>query len=213
MRYNRIVMLLAFIGITFCARGANTASVAFKLDTRQAMSISAIESPILSLETSSTEFTLDLRELKTSSFCTFSLSLTDGSNHDIEETISCPINIPTEWSEKFHKFAECFGNDFQKALIMKTGKVDGAGKELLVWQDYVVGTDPTNPNDTFKISIVFVDAKPRLVMSPDLPPEEKSLRRYTVYGKRSLRDSSWTVIQDQDDLMEFKFFKISVEMR
>ncbi|MCQ2394288.1 MAG: CotH kinase family protein [Kiritimatiellae bacterium] len=51
------------------------------------------------------------------------------------------------------------------------------GKSIPLWQDYVAGTIPTDPNDRFRItSFARVDGKPRFTYSPDLGER----RVYTV---------------------------------
>ena len=57
------------------------------------------------------------------------------------------VAVPATWTVNYPKFTEKFGSDFTKALAMKTGKKDGAGNPMFVWQDYVAGTDPTKEDD------------------------------------------------------------------
>ena len=102
--------------------------------------------------------------------------------------------------------------DFTKALTMKTGKKDGAGNEMLVWQDYVAGTDPTDEKDVFTASITIVDGKVTISYTPELDDARKAMRKYTIWGKTSLMDTNWTEVQDGHEA-EYNFFKVSVEMR
>ena len=95
---------------------------------------------------------------------------------------------------------------------MKTGKKDGAGNEMLVWQDYVAGTDPTDEKDVFTASITIVDGKVTISYTPELDDARKAMRKYTIWGKTSLMDTNWTEVQDGHEA-EYNFFKVSVEMR
>lgn len=122
------------------------------------------------------------------------------------------VAIPSTWAENYPTFASKFGNDFTAALGKSTGKVGANGAPMLVWQDYVAGTDPTNPKDKFTASITIVDGKVRISYSPELDEERKALRKYTTWGKRSLLDTDWTEVQAGHE-SDYNFFKVSVEMR
>jgi hypothetical protein len=65
------------------------------------------------------------------------------------------IAITSEWATQYEGFEAKFGSDFTAAITAATGKFDGVGKPMMVWQDYVAGTDPTDPTDTFQASITF----------------------------------------------------------
>lgn len=122
------------------------------------------------------------------------------------------VAIPSTWAENYPTFASKFGSDFTAALGKSTGKVGANGAPMLVWQDYVAGTDPTNPKDKFTASITIVDGKVCISYSPELDEERKALRKYTTWGKRSLLDTDWTEVQAGHE-PDYNFFKVSVEMR
>lgn len=122
------------------------------------------------------------------------------------------VAVPATWSVNYPKFTEKFGTDFTKALAMQTGKKDGAGNPMFVWQDYVAGTDPTKEDDVFAASITIVDGKVVISYTPELDEARKAMRKYTTWGKKSLMDTEWTEVQ-QGSEAEFNFFKVSVEMR
>ena len=122
------------------------------------------------------------------------------------------VAVPASWAENYPFFAAKYGSDFTKALTMKTGKKDGAGNEMLVWQDYVAGTDPTDEKDVFTASITIVDGKVTISYTPELDDARKAMRKYTIWGKTSLMDTNWTEVQDGHEA-EYNFFKVSVEMR
>ena len=122
------------------------------------------------------------------------------------------VSIPSEWKKSYPEFDLLYGGDLAKALTMKTGKRDGSGRELFVWQDYVAGTDPTKIDDVFTASISFINGYPVITCSPELSEEAKALRKYTVLGKRRLQDTDWReVTEDCED--EYNFFKVTVELR
>lgn len=122
------------------------------------------------------------------------------------------VAVPAAWTENYPTFSSCYGTDLTKALIKKNGKKDAAGNDMFVWQDYVAGTDPTNPNDRFCATISVVDGKVIVSYSPELDVQRKSLRQYTVWGKSKLTDQEWHVVDDED-IGQFNFFKVTVEMR
>lgn len=130
----------------------------------------------------------------------------------IAEVKGTSVAVPQTWAEEYPEFAAKFGSDFTKALTMKSGKTAAGGREMLVWEDYVAGTDPTDPNDKFTATMTMVDGKPVISWTPELDSERAAMRKYTTYGKAKLSDSEWTVVPDgrEDD---YNFFKVTVEMR
>jgi len=124
-----------------------------------------------------------------------------------------PVAIAATWSEQYPGFEAKFGSDFTAALTKPTGKHDGAGNAMFVWQDYVAGTDPTNPNDVFKASITFDKdtGEPIISWTPELSAQEAAKRLYRKYGKVKLNDGDWTPIDG--DASDYNFFKVTVEMR
>ena len=122
------------------------------------------------------------------------------------------VAVPATWTVNYPKFTEKFGTDFTKALAMQTGKKDGAGNPMFVWQDYVAGTDPTDETDVFTASITIVDGKVKVSYSPELDDARKALRKYTTWGKVKLTDKDWSVVGEGEE-GNFNFFKVTVEMR
>lgn len=140
------------------------------------------------------------------------LSSDTGFVNVIAEVEGSAISVPESWSENYPLFKTKFGSDFSKAVVMKTGKQEQNGKDMLVWQDYVAGTDPTNPQDVFKAFITIQDGKVTVSYTPELDAERKALRKYTVWGKKSLLDGNWVEVTNQE-LSGYNFFKVTVEMR
>ena len=125
---------------------------------------------------------------------------------------SAAVAIPETWAASYPGFAQKFGTDFTQALMKPTGKIGTGGTPMLVWQDYVAGTDPTDENDVFSASITIVDGKVTVSYTPELDDVRKAMRKYTTWGKRSLLDTDWTEVQKGRE-SEYNFFKVSVEMK
>lgn len=121
--------------------------------------------------------------------------------------------LAEEWIARYVGFADRFGTDFTTALTMQTGKRDGTGNPLFVWQDLVAGTDPTDETSVFRasISVDAVTGKPIVGWTPALPAAEAALRTYRKFGKVHLSDPSWTEIFDNEE--DFNFFKVVVDMK
>ena len=129
-----------------------------------------------------------------------------------EVTSGGPVAISSTWADQYPGFEEKFGSDFTAALTKPTGKRDGAGNAMLVWQDFVAGTDPTKEDDVFKADITFdADSKPIISWTPELSEAEAAKRNYKKYGKVKLNDAEWTLIDGNE--ADYNFFKVSVEMK
>ena len=125
-----------------------------------------------------------------------------------------PVTVKADWAKteldmkfgegKKDAFIAKFGDDFSSAMMKKTGKKDSDGKELLVWHDYVAGTDPTDINSTFKAIIEIQDGKPVIGWEPDLNSVGEE-RVYIVQGKERLSDIWHSPITALDH-----FFKVDV---
>ena len=130
----------------------------------------------------------------------------------ITEVKGSAVAIPETWAASYPGFVEKFGADFTQALMKPTGKIGTGGTPMLVWQDYVAGTDPTNEKDVFTASIAIVDGKVTISYTPELDDTRKAMRKYTIWGKSSLLDADWTEVPEGNE-SKFNFFKVSVEMR
>ena len=119
--------------------------------------------------------------------------------------------VPLSWTNNIPRFAVKFGNDFSSALMKPTGKRDACGNALLVWEDYVAGTDPTDVEDVLHADITLVNGVPHISYMPELPILEKAKRNYTIYGKERLQDGKWSVVTG--DAAKYNFFKVMVEMK
>ena len=121
------------------------------------------------------------------------------------------VAIPESWAANYSGFEDKFGNDFTAALTKPSGKRDAQGNALMVWQDYVAGTDPTKEDDVFQASITIANGVPLISYTPELPPEERAKRNYVTYGKARLQDEEWHVVDG--DAANYNFFKVTVEMK
>ena len=75
-----------------------------------------------------------------------------------------------------------------------------------LWASWMTGLDPTDQDDgKFTLDLTFIDGKPHLNWSPDLGSE----RKYTKWGKASLTDESWTVVDSLQDT-DARFFKVTI---
>ena len=123
------------------------------------------------------------------------------------------VAITEDWANQYADFETKFGADFSAAVTAQTGKRDGAGNPMFVWQDFVAGTDPTDPDDTFKASITFDKdtGAPVISWTPELSEAEAAKREYKIYGKVKLNDKGWTEVKGNE--ADFNFFKVSVGMK
>ena len=124
-----------------------------------------------------------------------------------------PVAVSSVWASQYPDFMDKFGKDFAAAVTALTGKRDGVGNLMQVWQDFVAGTDPTDENDKFTASITFDKDtnEPIISWTPELSETEAAKRKYTTYGKVKLTDD-WAVIEDGEE-DNYNFFKVTVEMR
>lgn len=123
------------------------------------------------------------------------------------------VAVTSEWATQYPSFTTKFGSDFTKAVTKPTGKRDGAGNAMYVWQDFVAGTDPTDEDDVFTASITFdkVTGDPVISWTPELTETEAAKRVYRKFGKVRLNDAEWSPIDG--DEASYNFFKVSVEMK
>lgn len=130
-----------------------------------------------------------------------------------EISSSGAIAVSSDWTEQYQpNFTSKFGSNFTKAVTAFTGKIDSAGSKMMVWQDYVAGTDPTDINDVFRASITFDKntKKPVISWTPILSAEEAAKRVYLIYGKANLTDD-WMLVNGNAE--NYNFFKVVVQMK
>jgi len=126
-------------------------------------------------------------------------------------TKAFPIPVEYQWLKKYGLLDEGAPNLIVGSCIGKT-KADGS--PMYVWEDYVAGTDPTNPESKFTSSIVFANGEPLVTWSPDLNEDgKKSVRKYTTYGCENI-GGNWQDISTvpEADKSNYRFFKVTVGM-
>jgi len=101
-------------------------------------------------------------------------------------------------------------SDFETAANAKTGKRSCFGKELTVWEDYVLGTNPTNKNSVFRSFIDMSGGVPKITWEPDLNENGTRFERvYQVWGAKSI-DGQWFRVNG--DAETYNFFQTTVEL-
>ncbi|MBP5321622.1 MAG: C10 family peptidase [Kiritimatiellae bacterium] len=121
----------------------------------------------------------------------------------IPATKTSGVPVPYEWLDAYGLVEN---GDYETAAnrtVMKAGDVSQP-----VWQDYLTGTDPTDPDSRFIAQIFMSNGKPFVTWSPDLTNER---RIYTIIGKKSLSDETWQPVPE-GGLSDFRFFKVKVEL-
>jgi hypothetical protein len=118
-----------------------------------------------------------------------------------------PVTIEKAWADRYPLFEDIYGMDFAAAITQTTDKVSSDGEPMAVWQDYVAGTDPTNPNDLLRAVIAMSNDVPIVTWTPNLNTNGE-VRVYTVLGKTNLTDAAWVCPTNA----AHRFFRVKVEM-
>ena len=121
--------------------------------------------------------------------------------------------IPLAWMQQYPALLAKAGGDSSSFLRLRSGKVDGTGRQMSVWEDYVAGTNPMETNDVFRAVIAIEHGEVKISWSPELQPSEAAKRLYTIYGKTDLSDGEWMPIPAEADKSAYRFFKVGVELR
>lgn len=109
-------------------------------------------------------------------------------------------SVPTAWLESLG-----LAKGGESAAVVANQDPDGDG--FTTEEEYIIGTDPTDPESKFTASIEMVDGKPVITFEPNLLDE----RQYTTWGKKDLADpgENWREIKAGDE-PNYNFFKMSV---
>lgn len=85
--------------------------------------------------------------------------------------------------------------------------VDGDG--LTAAQEYIAGTDPTDPDSLLRMDVRVIDGKPVFSWFPDL----EGARDYHLWAKRNLMDEDWEDVTGMAAPMDagFQFYRVSVK--
>ena len=112
--------------------------------------------------------------------------------------------VPFTWLDGYPSLLAAANGDYEATAWALTGKRDGAGNALAVWQDYVAGTGPTNPSSHFRCFIEMPSGAPLLRWDPDLGSE----RVYTIWGRPSLTEGGWITPTNAAS----RFFRVDVSL-
>lgn len=138
-----------------------------------------------------------------------------------EETGGKAIYVPESWKAELDmqfglgtatEFEKKFGTNWAGALTQTTGKKNGVGVDMKVWEDFVAGTDPTDVNSKFSACIEMVGGKPVVTWTPALNGAgvKSGVRLYKTYGATTL-GGVWDEVADGHEAA-YNFFRVSVEM-
>jgi hypothetical protein len=97
----------------------------------------------------------------------------------------------------------------QTAIDLFSAGTAAAGKSTPLYNEFLAGTDPKDVKSEFKATIELRNGIPVVSPSPDLG----NARRYTVYGKKDIGDSTevWVPVVD-GEACDYRFFKITVAL-
>ena len=96
---------------------------------------------------------------------------------------------------------------YSSIINTESSKKKQDGTPLKWWEEYILGTNPLDSNDVFRVSIEMgADGVPLLTWKPDLGDD----RVYLLFGKKELSDE-WVYIYD-GNLAPYRFFKVAVDL-
>ena len=109
--------------------------------------------------------------------------------------------------------ATATARNYLDAMATETGKTGPEGP-LTLLDEFIAGTDPTDPDDRLYATIAIEDGIVYVGWVPDLNAEGKVRRLYRVYGKRTLSDD-WSASPLSDAEINggiYRFFRVIVSM-
>ena len=110
--------------------------------------------------------------------------------------------VPIEWLGAYGYVDE----DSTPASLQQI-MVQAGDNGMPLWQSWVAGLDPWNPDSQLQAKIEIVDGEVQVTWLPDLSAAEPK-RHYTVMGKTNLTDSAWVIPTNE----AHRFFKVTVTM-
>lgn len=118
-------------------------------------------------------------------------------------TRAAGIAVPYRWLIEHGLYDPKSGASGDEIVLQKNGKMV-FGKELSVWHDYVMGTDPQDRDDVFSATIGMTNGSVSIGWCPNLGGE----RKYAVQGKTNLMDRTWLSSTNES----CRFFRVSVSL-
>ena len=127
------------------------------------------------------------------------------------------------YDEDFAAFMETYGGinhatatagDYLRAMATETGKTGANGTPTTLLDEFIAGTDPSDPDDAFYATIAIEEGIVYVGWVPDLNVGGQIRRVYKVYGKERLSDA-WSANPLSDAEInggEYRFFRVTVEM-
>lgn len=110
--------------------------------------------------------------------------------------------VPVEWLGVYG-----YVDEDSTAASLQQVMVQAGDNGIPLWQSWVAGLDPWNPDSQLQANIEIVDGEIQVSWLPDLSDAEPK-RHYTVMGKTNLTDSVWVIPVNEDH----RFFKVQVTM-
>ena len=126
------------------------------------------------------------------------------------------VTVPHSWVDevvgKSDALAAKFNGDYDVFLTQSSGKVKANGYPLSIWEEYVAGTDPADPDSIFKVTeVTFENGVLKVSWEPDLGDD----RKYTEYGAMGLGSAaSWvdmSTVPDEEK-SAYPFRRVGVDM-
>ncbi len=161
---------------------------------------------------------------------------TEGLPDEPSETVTATYKVPYSWlkanlpADVLKELAE-LKSDAEKAAFLDekskqqspNNKKDINGNPVCYWQDYVMGTNPNEPDDVFRIAALEMDgATPVIKWHPNLNTNGAPRRVYSVFGSDKFipADSpEWELLEADDDgtvtsslTAPLMFFKVKVSL-
>ena len=113
-------------------------------------------------------------------------------------TLRTPIPVSYDWLDAYPALLSFNGNDYEATALSPAA--NGINR---VWECYLAGLDPTNPDSVFVGALQMVRGEPTLSWSQNLG----TARHYIVEGKTDLSCDKWS----RDLGKGARFFRIVVE--
>ena len=118
------------------------------------------------------------------------------------------------WANRYPALVAQYGDSPLALAEVRSPGAGGKGKfhldgtPMMVREDYVCGTDPTNPEDRFRVEISMENGLPKVSWYPNLNTKGET-RVFRVYGTEELGvNAKW----EYPTTSRHRYFKVSVDM-